>query len=33
MKVWEAIANTLCVAGVIVFGLALLAGWLDWWPA
>lgn len=33
MKTWEAIVNGACYVAVVVFGLALLAGWLDWWPA
>lgn len=29
----ELIANATCAVLVVLFALALLAGWLDWWPA
>lgn len=33
MRLWELCANALCAVLVVLFGLAMLAGWLDWWPA
>ena len=33
MWVWEATVNAACWLAVVLFALALLAGWLDWWPA
>jgi hypothetical protein len=33
MRLWELFANVACALAVVLFALALLAGWLDWWPA
>lgn len=33
MEKLERAVNGACVVGIVVFGLALLGGWIGWWPA